>query len=99
MTRRVILRPAAEEEVRDAHDGYEQRRGGLGDEFILCIDAALEPISRSPEAHPRVHEQTRRVLVRRFPYAVFNVIEPDAVVVLAVFHGRMDPLQWQRRRR
>ena len=97
MTRRLVLRPAAEDEVRDAHDWYEQRRVGLGAEFIACIDSASEWIVRSPEEHPVVHRDVRRFLVRRFPYGVFYLIESDAIVVLAVFHGRRDPTHWQRR--
>jgi plasmid stabilization system protein ParE len=31
------------------------------------------------------------VLVRRFPYAVFYRIDPDAIRLVAVLHCRMDP--------
>ncbi len=98
MTRRIVLRPVAEDEIREAHDWYEQRRPGLGGEFVACVDAALEQLVRSPEAHPRVHGDIRRVLVRRFPHGIFYVVESGDIVVLAVFHGRRNPAQWQRRR-
>jgi plasmid stabilization system protein ParE len=44
-----------------------------------------------------VFEEVRRAVVRRFPYAVFYKIEPQQVVVLAVFHSRRDPKSWQAR--
>jgi hypothetical protein len=34
MTRRVILKPAAEAEMEQAHAWYEQRKAGLGHEFL-----------------------------------------------------------------
>ena len=98
MTLRVVLRPAAEDEVRDAYDWYEQRRAGLGGEFLACVEEALHRIARMSEAPAPVHRDVRRVLLRRFPHAVFYVIESDAIVVLAVFHGRRDAAQWQKRR-
>jgi plasmid stabilization system protein ParE len=50
-----------------------------------------------PGAHPIIRGQTRRALVRRFPYAVFYVLDPDVVAVTAVMHGRRDPRRWQER--
>jgi hypothetical protein len=35
------------------------------------------------------------VLVRRFPDAVFFVVEPERVVVLAILHQYEDPAKWQ----
>ena len=98
MTLHVVLRPVAEDEVRDAYDWYEQRRAGLGGEFLACVEDALDRIARMPEAPASVHRDVRRVLLRRFPHGVFYVVEGDTVVVLAVFHGRRDATQWQRRR-
>lgn len=39
----------------------------------------------------------RRVLVRRFPYAIFYEISGDAVTVFAVFHTARDPGKWRSR--
>jgi plasmid stabilization system protein ParE len=98
MTWRVVLRPVAEDEVRDAYDWYEARREGLGGEFLACVDEALERIARMPQAPSPVHRDVRRVLLRRFPHGVFYVVEADVVVVLAVFHQRRDAAQWRGRR-
>jgi plasmid stabilization system protein ParE len=40
----------------------------------------------------------RRALVRRFPYAVYYVAEPDQISILAVIHTRRHPHRWQSRR-
>ena len=98
MTSRIVLRLAAAAELEDARLWYEERRAGLGADFIECVDEALERIDAAPLAHPRVHGEVRRVLLRRFPYAVFFVVEPERVVVLAVFHASRAPSIWQGRR-
>jgi hypothetical protein len=45
---------------------------------------------------PSVRGQTRRAVLKRFPYAVYYRQTNDQIVVLAV-HGRQDPKRWQSR--
>ncbi len=67
----VRLHPEAEGEFRDAVIWYEHQRTGLGAEFSLCIDEAVERIRRDPDAYPKVHKSFRRIVVKRFPFALF----------------------------
>lgn len=97
MSSQVIVRREALLDITAAHQYYEVRRPGLGDQFLLCVDAAIERARRSPEMYPVVHRNVRRALTRRFPYAIFYVVEPDRIVVLGVFHARRDPDNWQAR--
>jgi toxin ParE1/3/4 len=39
----------------------------------------------------------RRARCRRFPYALFFRVIDETVHVIACFHSRRDPRQWQRR--
>ena len=94
MTRRVNFRPQADAEVLDARRWYEERRQGLGEEFGAAVDDTVARIAATPLAFPRVHGETRRAILRRFPYAIYFRIWEDDIVVLAV-HGRQDPQRWQ----
>jgi toxin ParE1/3/4 len=67
----IIIAPEAEQDVAEAYAWYEDRRAGLGEEFLSCVDACIEAMGRTPEMHAVVYENYRRALVRRFPYAVF----------------------------
>ena len=93
----MIIRPEAETDLVNARDWYEWQRGGLGAEFLLCMEEVLERIGRTPEMHAVVHQNVRRALTRRFPYAVYYRIEGNEVVVLGVFHTGRDPREWQSR--
>jgi len=50
MSRRLILRPEAEEDVRQGYLWYEERQAGLGRRFVEALDAALTAIRQRPVA-------------------------------------------------
>jgi plasmid stabilization system protein ParE len=93
----VVIRPAAEAEIAEAYDYYEAVSEGLGAAFLLAVEACLDGIERSPEMYAVIYKDARRGLMRRFPYGIFYLIEQEEIVVLACFHARRDPKQWQRR--
>jgi plasmid stabilization system protein ParE len=99
MTPRFVLRLEARDELLEAWDWYEQRAAGLGAEFVRAVEAAVDALQQAPDRYPRVHGEIRRVLLRRFPYAIFYRASPDEIVVLAVFHLARDPARWQSRQR
>jgi toxin ParE1/3/4 len=97
MTYNVIVRPEAAREIQEAFDWYEGRSKGLGFDFLRVADACLSSVQRSPTAYQVVHERVRRALLRKFPYALFYLVTNDLIVVLACFHIKRSPADWQRR--
>ena len=71
MPAKLVIAPEAELDIAEAYVWYERRRIGLGEEFLSSVDACMESIRRQPEMYPLVHENYRRSLIRRFPYAIF----------------------------
>ena len=93
----LVIAPEAEQDIADAYGWYEGRRAGLGEEFLSCVDACIQAICRTPEMHRTIHENYRRGLVRRFPYAVFYEYAADTVTVYCVFHTSQDADKWRQR--
>ena len=93
----VVLRPEAQDEIRDAHAWYEDAQFGLGERFIAQLDALITRISRSPEHFPQAFG-FKRAIVPSFPYCVYFRSGSDTVVIVAVLHGRRNPLRLRRRR-
>jgi plasmid stabilization system protein ParE len=93
----LVIRPAAESDVAEAYEWYEERRQGLGDDLLLSVEATLAAICERPASFPIVHQDIRRALIRRFPFGVFYILDKTKLIVLAVFHARRDPKQWQSR--
>jgi len=52
MIRRLVVRAEAEGDLLDAARWYERRRPGLGQAFVLSVDAALASIVESPLSFP-----------------------------------------------
>lgn len=98
MTPRLVFLPEARAELRAARAWYDAQAQGLGDEFARAIDAVMAILRRNPETFARIDDERRRALVRRFPYQVLYRIEADAIIVLACFHHRRDPAQYESRR-
>ena len=97
MTRKVVFRPEADQEVQSARQWYEEQRPGLGVRFADTIDETILRVSSNPLAFPAVHRETRRAIVRRFPYGVYFRLLGNEVVITAVMHGRRHPRRWQSR--
>lgn len=95
MSRAFIIRPEAEEDLAEARRWYEGRREGLGDEFLEQVDAAFERVRRMPLVPALKYRDARRVLLKRFPYAVFYAVDDEQITVIAVYHTSRDPRGWQ----
>ena len=97
---RVELHPEAGAELRRAALWYDERRSGLGDEFIAEVSATLDRICNSPESYaewpstPVSGQSIRRATIRRFPYVIAFERHERHVLVLAVAHGKRRPLYW-----
>jgi plasmid stabilization system protein ParE len=97
MTLAVVFRRAARREFDEAALWYEERRLGLGAQFVSEIDRAVYLAAESPQRFPNMHRDVRCVRARRFPYSVFFRAESRRIVVLSVFHARRNPSVWQQR--
>ncbi|MEK6538771.1 MAG: type II toxin-antitoxin system RelE/ParE family toxin [Nitrospirota bacterium] len=91
MKYKVIIRPEAENDLKEAFSWYEDKRLGLGYDFLLQVDAALRFIERNPEIHSSGYKETRRHLIKRFPYKIIYLFEKEKIIVLAVIHGKRSP--------
>src|SRR5438309_288083 len=96
---RLSLRyhPAVKQDVRRARMWYEDKRAGLGDEFMKEVHTVLDHVREHPEIYEVVRGNVRRGVTNRFPYIVLYRVEPERVVILGVFHGSRDPIIWDER--
>jgi toxin ParE1/3/4 len=97
MSKPMVVEPEAEADLKDAYLWYQKQREGLGDDFLLCYEAAPDAIGQWPRAYPVVGRHSRRILLRRFPYSVLYVELPEVIAVLGVFNTSRHPKVWRRR--
>jgi toxin ParE1/3/4 len=97
---RVELHPEARAELRGAALWYDQRRIGLGDEFIAEVAAVLERIGEVADSFPKwpgtgeTVPPIRRAALQRFPYVIAFERNERGILVLAVAHGKRRPVYW-----
>ena len=93
----VRFTEAARAELIDAQDWYEAEAPGLGRRFRAEIDSVVRRMVDNPQQFPTVFKTLRRARAKKFPYALFFLVEPDALLVVACFHSSRDPRHWQKR--
>lgn len=89
----IIIRPEAERDLSEGFNWYEDKRKGLGHDFLLQVDAGIRFLERTPLAFPEKYKGVRCQLIKRFPYKIFYQVEDSKVVILAVIHAGRDP-EW-----
>src|SRR5262249_10153036 len=97
MSRTVIIRPRAEDDLVEGRRWYNRQRAGLGQEFIADIARTLQRVADQPELYSTVYRDVRRALPRRFPYAIYFRLRGEVVIVSAVIHVSRSDGRWKSR--
>ena len=92
------LAPEAEQDADDAIAWYDLKSNVLGDEFLWCVNKCIQSIQEHPEMYPRVYRRIRRAFVETFPYQVLYEIDPEEIVVYAIYHCARNPKGWRKHR-
>lgn len=96
-----VIRSQAEDEITEAVVYYEGQRAGLGTEFFTAVREAMHRAIETPDACAPVRGASalpvRFVVVRRFPYRVVFLREPDLILFLAVAHAHRRQGYWRDR--
>jgi toxin ParE1/3/4 len=90
----VFLRPAAEDDIEAARAHYEAVNADLGDAFLDDVAEVMRGLQDNPEWPALYYRGFRRMLLRRFPYKIFYLLDKPRVIVFRVLHGRQDHSRW-----
>ena len=88
----IRLLETAKDDLREGWNFDEQNAVGLGDYFLDCMQADV----RSLKVFAGIHEMAdgfHRMLAKRFPFAVYYLIENQTIDVYAILDCRRDP-EW-----
>lgn len=55
----LTLRKDAELDVGAHFEFYEEKREGLGHDFLLCLEEALDKVQRNPLNYRKIHRELR----------------------------------------
>jgi plasmid stabilization system protein ParE len=82
------IHPEAESEFADAIRTYGKHAAELALDFEKAVDEGLLAIQQAPARYPVVWGETRRILIRRFPYGIFYIPRSHELRMLAIYHLR-----------
>lgn len=83
--------PEVEDDVINGYVWYESKARGLGEDFLRMFYAYANEIVWNPLCYPKVYQDFRRRLLRRFPYVIYFEIENDRIIVSGLFHSARNP--------
>jgi plasmid stabilization system protein ParE len=93
----VRIHPAALDEAEAAVDWYAQRSRRAAQRFLDQLDGAIDQIARNPSQCAQYEFGTRRMVLRRFPFAIVFREASAGIEIIAVAHSRRRPGYWQDR--
>jgi hypothetical protein len=90
----IRLLETAKEDLREGYWFYEEQSSGLGDYFLDCMQADV----RSLHIFARVHATADgfyRMLGKRFPFAIYYLVNDEPVDVYATTSPKLPPSPWK----
>jgi plasmid stabilization system protein ParE len=93
----VEFHPLAADEAEAAQRWYRERNEIASARFQRELDRAVDLISERPNTSSPYLGNTRRVLLRRFPFFVVYRVRGNNVQIVAVAHARRRPGYWIQR--
>ncbi len=96
-SKRYRAHPQAWLEVEAADDWYLARSLDASITFLTDVYDALDIVTDARQRWPKYLYGTRRYVLRRFPFSIIYLDDPDVVNVVAVAHNKRKPGYWKER--
>ena len=85
----------AEIELEDTITWYSSQLSDLDAKFLLSVDNLLSLILKTPKMFPCVHREVRKATLSDFPFSIiYEIHEPEVILVLAIAHQKRNPTRW-----
>ena len=94
---KLIFLDAAQADLEQTIDYYDEQRLGLGLEFAEEVEQALVRIEHYPEAWSQLSERIRRCLLNRFPHGIIYQVRSENIIIVAIQNFRREPDSWRSR--
>ena len=89
---KIRLLESARADLRRGYHFYERQTQGLGAFFLDAVQADVRSLTIYAGIHPKV-EGLHRLLVKRFPYAIYYDLQHDRADIYAILDCRQNPEQ------
>jgi len=91
MTYILEIKDHANLEIIEAYLYYEEKRLGLGEEFLEHLNVYFDRIIINPKHFPQKRKPYREAFIKRFPYLIIYEITNRKVIVYSIFNTWQNP--------
>jgi toxin ParE1/3/4 len=89
---RIEYHPAIAAELTEIRDYYNEQSRNLGDEFVNEFERQVLGIASMPSRWMIIRNDTRRALMKRFPYLIFfRIVSKSVIRITVIKHERRHP--------
>ena len=81
----------AQQELEDARDYYNLQQENLGERFKEHIKESIDNIQEFPLLYPKINDVLYRVVVHKFPYSIFYIVDENRIVIISIAHQNRKP--------
>lgn len=88
------LNSLVQQDLVDGYNWYEDKKTGLGDQFVSAVESKIQHIASHPEAYgSKQNKFFREAKVERFPYAITYKIHKRKreIYIASVYHTSRHP--------
>jgi plasmid stabilization system protein ParE len=94
---RVRILAAASQDLIEGYRFYEKQSEGVGAYFLDTLYSDIDSLIVNAGIHPVHFEKYHRLLSKRFPFAVYYLVEGQTTLVYAILDCRRSPA-WVRKK-
>ncbi len=88
---KIYILDQAEDDLVDGYNFYENQEEGVGTYFLDSLYSDIESLILYAGIHQKRHKSYRRILSKRFPFAIYYTNSKDEIKIHAVIDCRKDP--------
>lgn len=91
MPYKIIIKPEAEQEFREALFWYNTQKPDLESKLFIEISEVLDDISKYPEHFQKRYKSIRIRFTKKFKYGIHYTFEVNVIYVHAIYHTSRIP--------
>jgi len=88
MAFKLEIKPIVLIDTDEAVNYYEHKQTGLGKRFYDQLLSSFRKLQSNPFRYSYVKEPVRRILVNKFPYKMFYIVEQKTIIVIGISHTK-----------
>ncbi len=92
--RTVRFIEAARKEFLTDVTWYNSSQPGLGKRFSKAVEEAVSLVLSFPQAGSLAVSNTRKVVIKNFPYSLYYRAEKNSIIIFAIAHHARKPGYW-----